>query len=413
MKIGAFAEKYKVSRDTVRFYVKKGLLTPRSQGSQMDFTEQDCKDMGSILQMKAMQLSLSEIQDFLYLRRMSNFIEPATLHRCIGILQNKQQELEQEKQKLEQGMTLLQNGIEDLQKRLSRQGRKNRSGVPLAAFTLLQCPQCGASLNLSQAEIEGRYIMNGKISCGCGYRAAVQDGIVLTENRYTGNHDTPDMERKLYHENLPEYNACALKCPEFMLQQLQKENMTGKVALEANINGFFFTYNFLSQLPHDCTYIIVDKYPEVVAMYKSLIESLYDDLDILYIADAGEHYPLRKGSVDYYLALFGENEYSYYHKQCQIHDIAALLRPDAKVIGAFQSVKWNSRTRCNLQRKYPEGSPRMCSLPALKKEYEENGFYLQTRLLGTVLKTLKHHMYTEHVDGETIEMYGYTAQRKP
>ena len=52
----------------------------------------------------------------------------------------------------------------------------------------------------------------------------------------------------------------------------------------------------------------------------------------------------------------------------------------------------------------------MCSMKALEEEYRQNGYSLKTKLLGTVLETTKHHMYTEHVDGEPLEMYGYVGK---
>jgi hypothetical protein len=51
----------------------------------------------------------------------------------------------------------------------------------------------------------------------------------------------------------------------------------------------------------------------------------------------------------------------------------------------------------------------MCNMGMFQKEYAQNGFFMQHQLLGTVMKTLKHHMYTEHIDGEPIEIYGYVA----
>ena len=107
----------------------------------------------------------------------------------------------------------------------------------------------------------------------------------------------------------------------------------------------------------------------------------------------------------------GELEYSFYHKQCQLQNLKEQLKPGAELIGAYQSLPWGSQSRKNLMRKYPEGSSRMCSMKALEEEYRQNGYSLKTKLLGTVLETTKHHMYTEHVDGEPLEMYGYVGKK--
>ena len=72
-----------------------------------------------------------------------------------------------------------------------------------------------------------------------------------------------------------------------------KDDMNGKVFLEANINGYFYMYNHLGLLPANSTLILIDKYPEILRMYKALIEQCDIKCQILYIADAGTDYPLK------------------------------------------------------------------------------------------------------------------------
>lgn len=117
LKIGDFADLYQVSKDTVRYYVKMGLLRPQVVGTQMHFGEKDKLDMGTILRLKNMQLSITEIRSLLYLKRMSNFIEPATLNRCIELLENKAKELRQQRENLDASLELLQQEIRQLEER--------------------------------------------------------------------------------------------------------------------------------------------------------------------------------------------------------------------------------------------------------------------------------------------------------
>ncbi len=406
MKIGEFSQKYGVNKDTVRYYIKLGLLVPQTVGSQVHFGPQDEEDMARILQFKEMQMSLSEIRSLFYLRRMSNFIEPGTLEQGIAILDHKKQQIEEEQRQLAQSAAALEKEIQWMKAQGVR-ARKALSGIPFRGVPLLCCPRCHRQFQIKDAEISGKYIMQGTLFCPCGCEAKIRDGIVITGNVYTGSHDTPDLERKLYHETGPEFSIVGPRAPEYMLREIHKLPTSDKVIFEANINGFFFTYNFLPQLPHDCTYIIVDKYPEVLQLYKSLTETLYQDLDIVYIADAGEHLPLASDCIDIYVAFFGETEYGYYHKSYQLHDIASQLKDGASIIGAMPSFAAGSRSRQNLYRKYPEGNPRMCNMGYLREDYKKLGVELETELLGTVKKTTKHHMFTEHVDGEPMELYGY------
>ncbi|MER0124111.1 MerR family transcriptional regulator [Streptococcus sp. ZJ93] len=62
MKTGHITQTYKVSRDTLRFYIKKGLLAPTIQEGQYSWSEQDCQELENILQLRELGLSIKVIQ---------------------------------------------------------------------------------------------------------------------------------------------------------------------------------------------------------------------------------------------------------------------------------------------------------------------------------------------------------------
>lgn len=411
MKIGQFAEQAGISIFTVRYYIKEGLLLPRHAGSQLNFSQKDREDMAYILRMKELHFSIGEIRSLLYLKRMTNQAEPSIINQCLTILKAKESQLEQEQKQLAWTIQTLKQEIQSVEARAQRVNQPVK-GVPLRAIPLLHCPHCHKQLNITDAAITAGSIKTGILSCDCGYKAEIHNGIVATPNIYTGTHDTPDLELKLYHETGAEWDSNAPRCGEYMLDAIHKLDLQGKVIFEANINGFFFTFNFMEELPKNCSYIIVDKYESVLARYKVLMDSLYPGVEVLYIADAGEALPLADHCIDLYVALFGEMEYEYYHKQPELHDIARQLVPNARIIGAFQSLPKDSQSRKKLQVKYPEGSSRMVNIQYLKEDYAQCGYALTPTKLGVIYKTLKHHMYTEHVDGEPITLYGYTAAQK-
>ncbi|MDT3843679.1 MAG: MerR family transcriptional regulator [Bacillota bacterium] len=410
MKIGAFCELYDISRDTVRFYVKNGLLAPKVQGSRMDFSQKDQEDLDFIMKLKGMKFSLEEINNFMFLRRMATMTDPATLNQCLELLVRKKNEIIMLREQLDKSIAQINEEIREITIRKNSTS-KGISGVPLRCVEMLYCPKCRKQLNIEDAHIASRYIIAGALTCECGYCAEIRNGIVRTGNVYTGAHDMPDLERKLYHDTGSEFNTAALRCTDYMREKIEKMDLRGKTVFEANINGFFFTYNFLSSLPHDVTYIIVDKYAETLEKYKSNIESQFQGLDILYIADAGEALPLAPQCIDLYLALFGENEYGFYHKQCQIQDIHECLKEDSKIIGAYIGLPPQSESRVRLRKKYPEGLERMLDPRDFAEEYRKNGFRLNMEKMGVAVKTLKHHMYTEHVNGEPLTLYAYYGDR--
>ncbi|MEG1824598.1 MAG: hypothetical protein RR501_07455, partial [Cloacibacillus sp.] len=70
----------------------------------------------------------------------------------------------------------------------------------------------------------------------------------------------------------------------------------------------------IEEMPADALYIITDKYPELVAIYKGLIDKLGLERDILYVATASSLLPLKENSVDLYIDFDSANEYALFHK---------------------------------------------------------------------------------------------------
>ncbi|MCD8009882.1 MAG: MerR family transcriptional regulator [Lachnospiraceae bacterium] len=411
MRIGEFAEKYSISRETLRYYVSVGLLSPRMQGKQMDFSEREEEDLRYILRLKKMRFNIREIRSLIYLNRMSNMIESSTLDQFRTLMGSKREELLREKQDIDVSLQMIAEMEEELERNRDISVEET-GGVPLSAISLLACPCCGKPLEITNANIRSKYIYSGELTCMCGYRAQIVNGILCTGNEYSGDYDSPDLTRKLYHDTGEEWTVASAKCSDFLLETLADKSLSRQVILEANVNGYFFVYNFLSDLPKDCLYIIIDKYEEVLARYKMYIERLYPNLDILYIADASERFPLRTQSVDLFVSMFGENEYGLYHKNCQMRELYDILKPSGQIVGVFQSFSLHSATWRNLCRQYPEGSDRRSNIDCLQTDLMEGGYKLEMQLLGKLTKTLKHHIYKSHVDGEEILLYGIQAWKQ-
>ncbi|MGT2715679.1 MerR family transcriptional regulator [Streptococcus respiraculi] len=62
MKTGQITQTYKISRDTLRFYIRKGLLSPATQQGQYSWNQKDCTDLENILQLRELGLSIKAIQ---------------------------------------------------------------------------------------------------------------------------------------------------------------------------------------------------------------------------------------------------------------------------------------------------------------------------------------------------------------
>lgn len=82
MKIGAFAKKFGVSVDTVRYYIELELLLPDKKASaQYEFTPSCVDDMAFINEMKQYHFTLQEIRQMLLLKRIADFTVAEDVNR--------------------------------------------------------------------------------------------------------------------------------------------------------------------------------------------------------------------------------------------------------------------------------------------------------------------------------------------
>lgn len=68
MKTSEFSNKYNLSNDTVRYYMKLNLLVPQKKSGYYNFDEKCEKDIKEILRLKNMNFTLQEIKKILYFK---------------------------------------------------------------------------------------------------------------------------------------------------------------------------------------------------------------------------------------------------------------------------------------------------------------------------------------------------------
>lgn len=410
MKIGEFAKKYGVTKNTVRYYIEHGLLVPES-GLQYQFGKQEEEDMELILKMKTQFFSLKEISAMLSIRHTSNMIEPYTIQECISILEKKRIEIEQEISSRKSAVEQISEDIRELSKGAGGSG--SSIGVPLAAMEYLVCPRCGAPMRLSEAVLDAQFIFEGNLSCSCGYTCKIRNGIVQTGNLYTGGHDWPDLTRGLYRDGGDAFVVQMKKLQDFLLKELSSMDLHGKVLMETHINGYFFIYNHLDAIPEDCLYIVTDKFPEMLEMYKKLIEMLPIRRKILFIADADIELPIRRSCVDVLVSCMSHTEHSFYSKLPYIQVMSLYLKYNTVICGGMFGYQGRNRSQKLLAEKYPEGAEIPCSIDSFLGEYKDAGYRMKKQLIGTTSYPKKNdkYCYSCHVPGETLYLYTYRADK--
>lgn len=410
MKIGELSRLTGVPKDSIRYYVENGLLFPNQRGKQTEYSEREKEDLIYIKCLRTARFSIKEIRFLQSLRRTSNMLEPDVLKEYSDMIRQKQQALKQEIRELTQAGELLKQESANLQS--FRQASVQKLGVPLAALEFIICPACGRQMEIENAKIIKSGILSGELSCCCGHKIPIENGILITKNRYSGGEDRPDYRHGGIVQNVGDnfYN-CFQKCSDYIMDQMKCGCLNGKIIMEAHVNGYFFLYNHFRELPTDCLYIVIDKFEETLQTYKKLLEQLNLPLNILFIADNSTGYPLRNQCVDLLISFFGDNEYLLYHNGFYIQAAGNYMKDDSLILGATMSLSRKSRTRMRLSEKYPESSPVTHNLTELKNAYEAENYSFTSEKVGYMVKTCKEYAYECHQDGEPLSMYYFRAKK--
>lgn len=409
MKIGEVSNLTNISINTIRYYIQLGLLNPVRRNNQYIFSEEDLNDILKIKSLKNMRFSLREIETVIRFGRTSNWIEPNILKEYSTMLKEKKAELEGEQEALQGSIDLISAELQNVAR--NHNFKVTDTGVPLRALPLLTCPKCGKPMQIEQAFFSHKYVMDGVLTCDCGYGAKIDRGILKTGNRYTGAHDSPDLERNLYQTLCNDLLKMYQQCGAYILQKLQGLDLNDKVVIESCVNGYFFLYNHFPLLSRNCLYIIVDKYPEMLLMYKHLIEGLGLDLDILYIADNGAELPIAPRCVDVCVDFFNSNEWSFYHVEQYNLAMSGFFAPECHIIGCFMDINTFSKTKRNFLHKYPEGAGDMFCFQNTCDALKGQLFQIQTNLCGSVKRTQNSFSFACHTDDEELRFFLYHAQR--
>lgn len=411
MRIGQVSEKYGISVDNLYYYIQYGLLVPPRPKSQYVFDEKTLEDLELVLELKELDFTLNEIHKVLSLYRVSGLADAQDCRELREIFLEKRQACIQKRDRLEAIVERLDRKIQELSQR--QKGQKNRIGLPIRMLDLICCPRCSGSLQVSQVDMDLRYLYSGELACGCGYRAKVWEGILLTPNQDQSLYDKPDTSRELYKGLPPALLSLFERSYNWMGERLAKMDLAGRVVMETYVNAWFFMHNHLGWLSPQGRYIVVDKYPETLRMYKNLIEKQGFELDILYIADSSTWLPLKEGCVHLHLDFFAANEHNFYHHSFLYERLRKFLSADARLLGTYFYFENGRKSMENLMAQYPE---------AYEKNFSRDWFFQSLKESGYVPTDWEDCGFTRdsganlgfgfHKKGEKMHLLPYLAKRE-
>ncbi|NLD19104.1 MAG: MerR family transcriptional regulator [Clostridiales bacterium] len=405
MKIGEVSREYKVSVDNIYYYINLGLLVPLRPKGQYYFDRQTLRDLELILDLKKMYFSLKEIHEILSLYRISGLTNRQDIEDLKKIYGIKLDNLHAEKEQIKDNITKLQENISQLNQILPIKPIK--TGLPVNMLDLLCCPKCGSSLTLDNVNMNQIYIFNGKLHCDCGYKASIEDGILLTPNKNSDIYDTPDVDRKVYKDLPPSLISLFQKSYNWMVEQINHMDLAGKVVLETYVNAWFFMHNHQQHLDPKGKYIVIDKYPETLYVFKELMEQYDYNLDILFIADSSTDFPLRKHCIDLNIDYFAVNEHNFYHNSFLYDELYPYISDTGKMLGTYFYFVNGQKSMKKLLNEYPTCSKDNFDLSYFMSHMSEH--IIDFKDCGYTTSSGNNIGFSFHQDGEKMYLRSYLA----
>ena len=308
MKIGAFSEKYGVSQDTIRYYIKQKMLLPQKEGPQYDFSSSCERDLEIILELKNYQFSIQEIKKLLFYMRVSK-LEPKLKSLFIhSALRKKQNEIQSEIKSLQDIEDELNTHIEEIQREPLSQ---HTMGVPFTFIENMSCPKCQEGYVLNASSIIDNDIIEGTLNCSCG-SLEILDGIIVGDG---GNAtDTMIIEFSDYVEKTDtEHFQTFYSIMDWIEHQMDFRTLEDKLIIELGTGFGIFIRLIYNKLPKTATVVCVDYNMEYLKSLRDLLSYQSEKKSIVFMCSDFKSMPLKNKSIECLLDIAGRSNY-YLHQ---------------------------------------------------------------------------------------------------
>lgn len=359
MKFGEFAKINNITKDTLRYYMKIGLILPSKSGGNYIFTESDQKDIEFILDCKDFGFSVDDINKLISLKRNLHPLDHRFNNFMASELDNKKELIKNEIKNLQKKLDFLNNKSDEY---LKNRQIYQKLGVAVDFLKNLSCPSCGSSFNFTNADIEDSYIIHADLHCkNCSYHLKIEDGIIIEDNLQDSPIKIEDLPIKENHEywldthlamewkelkNLkPAEFQKVFKAYNWMYERIidskpVKNNEVSCIMTSETNSGRFLFYHLLNKIGDDnpikkSTLIVAMRNIKAAKKLKNLLESLGVKLDIAIICASIDKLPISNGSVNIFLDDYSSFYYLLREKKVLLDDknFNKYLSSDAEVLG--------------------------------------------------------------------------------
>ena len=242
------------------------------------------------------------------------------------------------------------------------------SGIPLEFAVNFSCPVCETPFFLQDISIRENKIIGGKLECSCGYKATIEDGIILTPEKnsyYTSNdfyimhyREIPPKDSDFvffeYMKDLsPEVINLMHSAYKYIDMILSSYDFNRKVIFVPDLASHFL-YKFIKRPYFENAYIITCGFSKQnILSMKSHIDAIAPKAKILYIANTVHELPVRKNFLDLWIDSISSYNFAFFHPFSLHEKIYPYLKPGASITGLTKYYKNNAKSISNIRNGYP------------------------------------------------------------
>lgn len=333
MRIGEFSKKTSTSIDTIRHYIALGLLVPQKDGKYFRFDDRCEYDLEHIKEMKDMDFSLQEIKNILLVNRFSKLTLGQERQHYRSFFKNKMKDLAIEKERIDDKIKMLEGKIKEIE--LDFQQEPVRLGFDLMFLSHMSCPDCQVPLKLDKADIQENMIIEGEMSCQCGYHFEIKDGVIIDRDSMKNSEETDETYFiKYVNETNKGFLDNIYAAMEWSHRNIEFENNQNLV-LELGVGNGIILSHIYNDLPENATYIAVDYDYYKLRYIKRVLERSGVKKNIIFICSDYRKIPLRHYSVDYVIDFFGMSNYSFRNKNVLHEEVNRYYKEKCTLMASF------------------------------------------------------------------------------
>lgn len=395
MKISKFAQQNGISNDTIRHYMKLGLISPIKDGGQYDFDENCQKNFDHIIKLKNMGFSLSEIKTILLYDKVGRLTQYSEISDYRSLYLDKLADLDKELLRLNHAKNTIEEYILTLK---SPEQFNHQFGIPLKDMSLLQCAVCQKPLLVKDGTIEGDSVISGQLECRCGESYSIINGILTSSARSNSNEILSGLEfvGDYIKHTSEDYLNNISRALEFFDSIVEHIDLENKTIIEAGTGWGVFIRYIYDKLPESMTYIAVDKSYEQLLLLKETLEKVPMKKNVLFVCADFESLPLKHHSSDVLIDATGSTSYNFDTDEWLLNTMKPYLKEEYELLAGYMLF-----SKFNLKSDIPIHLRKYYDMNLLEEHLKENKIeILRSALYDQVEESGPYDSYFN--DGEVV-----------